>query len=86
MAIEKKGTPEKIKSTIVSSEIFEQIWAKLKNNPIRCGSCGGLIATGTQEGKLTLKKGDLAAIVDFHSGGSIDIECPRCKSINQLQF
>ena len=83
MAIRKIGSPEKIQMTEVSSDRFEENWEGLKKTAAlaRCEGCRDLLATG--KGKMvTLKKGDLSAIV--HGASSIDIKCPRCGVINSL--
>ena len=89
MAIQKVGTPEKIQSKIVATEEFEKNWDKLKKNaqPVRCKKCGTLLAKG-MDNMITLKKADLSAIIHTvnSGGGTVEVSCSRCSTVNQLIF
>jgi phage FluMu protein Com len=77
MAIEKVGSPEKIKITVVGEDNFNKLYDGIskENNLVKCPNCDHLISKISSDESKTLQHKGLKAIVDGH----ITMQCPQCK-------
>ena len=77
--IQKFGSPEKIKLTIISKAQFEDDYAEIvnKNNLVKCPTCDKLLSKVDGE-KCTLQHRGSVTII---KSGKISTKCPGCGTI-----
>lgn len=79
MAIEKKGSIEKIAVKTVAKSEFESLYKMIddENKLVKCSACNRLLSKVAQEGKTLQYKGSQAIIKE----GKVMMRCPTCGKI-----
>lgn len=79
MAIEKKGSVEKIAVKAVNKSEFDSLYKMIgdENKLVKCPACGRLLSKVAAEGKTIQYKGSKAIVKE----GQVLIQCTTCGKI-----